>query len=67
MIPGSNTDIRYKVGEKVRLRFWTHLAGTVMEVHGKPPPGGGLLYRIYIPMDPEPLIVEAREEEIEPA
>jgi hypothetical protein len=57
------TQPRYKIGDKVRLTGGTPLVGTVMEVQGI----RRILYRIYVPMDPEPLKFEVREDEIEKA
>jgi hypothetical protein len=47
----------------VRLAFGDRLAGRVTEVHGIT----RILYRVYVPLEPEPLITEVREEEIEGA
>jgi hypothetical protein len=58
----------YKIGDQVRLTFGGRMVGRVMEVQPVPPGGtGNILYRIYIPMDPEPLIPLVRENEIEKA
>jgi hypothetical protein len=58
----------YKIGDKVRLAFGERLAGRVMEVHAVPPGGSGRIrYRLYVPMDPEPLMLEVRESDIEKA
>jgi hypothetical protein len=62
-MPDTKTQPRYKIGDKVRLTFGTRLVGTVMEVRGI----RRIFYRLYVPMDPEPLIFEVREDEIEKA
>jgi hypothetical protein len=56
---------RYKVGDRVRLVFGTGLVGTVMEARGSYYETGHALYRIHVPMNPEPLVLAVREEEIE--
>jgi preprotein translocase subunit YajC len=53
----------YKVGDKVRTV--TGLVGLVSEVHGTFSPTGHTHYRVYVPMDAEPLWVEVREDEVE--
>jgi hypothetical protein len=62
-MPDIKTQLRYKVGDRVRARFGTRLVGTVMEVQGIQ----RILYSVYVPMEPEPLILLVREDEIEKA
>ena len=50
------------VGGEIRFRD-TNKTGTVMEVQGI----RRILYRIYVPMNPEPLVFSVREDEIEKA
>jgi hypothetical protein len=57
----------YKVGDKVRLKSGARLSGTVTEVRDTHSPGGHIFYRICVPMSPEPLWLEVREEEVEKA
>jgi hypothetical protein len=59
------TTPRYQVGDKVRFVHGSRLVGSVMHVQGIHSPRGRILYEIYVPMDPEPLIMPAREEDIE--
>jgi hypothetical protein len=58
---------RYQIGDEVRLAFGSRLVGRVMEVLNAPGGSGRVLYTLYVPMDPEPLIWPVREEEIEKA
>lgn len=60
-----NPPYKYKVGDQVRLKFPTQLIGRVMEMQGGHTPESHILYTIYVPMNPEPLIVPVREDEIE--
>jgi hypothetical protein len=60
-MPDIKTQPRFKVGDKVRARFGTRLVGTVMEVQGI----RRILYSVYVPMEPEPLKLLVREDEIE--
>jgi hypothetical protein len=57
----------YQGGDKVSLKHGSHLVGSVMEVTRIRSRSGGVLYLIYVPMDPEPLIVPVSEDEIEKA
>jgi hypothetical protein len=66
-MPDVKQSPRHQVGDKVRLTFGARLAGTVTEVRRAYSPGGHIMYRIRIPMTPEPLWVEAREDEVEKA
>jgi hypothetical protein len=56
---------RYKVGDQLqpstRGPRWV---GTVTEARGTYNPNGHVLYRIRVPMDPEPLLLLLREEEV---
>ncbi len=61
------TPPRYKIGDRVRLVFGARLVGTVTEVTPALAPHAHTLYRVRIPMDPEPLWWPLRENEIEPA
>lgn len=56
---------RYKVGDQVRLTFLERWVGRVMEAQGSYSPDGHVLYTVYVPMDPEPLTLLLREEEVE--
>lgn len=47
------------------MKFPTRFVGTIVEARGTYSPNGHVLYRVHIPMDPEPLFLELREEEIE--
>jgi hypothetical protein len=68
-MPELNPQPRYNVGDKVRVTSGARLVGTVTEVRGAGPPprSGRICYRVYVPMDPEPLMLEVRDEEIEKA
>ena len=66
-MPDLEKDVPYKVGDMVRLTSGTRLVGTVTEVRGASSRGGRLLYRVRVPMTPEPLMVEVREDEVEKA
>jgi hypothetical protein len=56
---------RYKIGDKVRVKFGSRSVGLVSEARGTYSPTGHVLYTVYVPMDPEPLMMLLREEEIE--
>ncbi len=66
-MPDLETHARYKVGDAVRVKFGTRMIGTVMEVRGIHSPGGRILYSVHVPMSPEPLVLEVREDEVEKA
>jgi hypothetical protein len=65
MMPDLKKHPLYKVGDQVRLTFGTRLVGRVMEARGTYSPSGHVLYRVHIPMSPEPLILEVREDAVE--
>ena len=56
---------RYKVLDKVRVKHGSRFVGTVTEATGTYRANGHVLYRVYVPMDPEPLLLLVTEEEIE--
>jgi hypothetical protein len=56
---------RYQVLDKVQVKHGSRLIGTVMEARGTYNPDGHCLYRVYVPMEPEPLLLLVTEEEIE--
>lgn len=56
---------RYKIGDKVRVKFGSRSIGLVSEARGTYSPTGHVLYTVHVPMDPEPLTMLLREEEIE--
>lgn len=56
---------RYEVGDKVRLKFGTPFVGTITEARGTYSPTGHVRYRVHVQMDPEPLWLELREDEVE--
>jgi hypothetical protein len=64
-MPNLKTTPRYKVGDKVRLVRGTRLVGSVMHVQGTHSPSGRIIYEIYVPMEPEPLILPVEEDGIE--
>jgi len=66
-MPGLANNAQYKVGDKVQLKYGTRLVGTVTEVQGTHSPSGRILYRVRVPMSPEPLMLAAREDELEKA
>ena len=66
-MPDLDKRAQYKIGDKVRLKGGDGLVGMVSEVHFARVPGARILYRVRVPMDPEPLWLEVREEEIEKA
>jgi hypothetical protein len=66
-MPGLEKGAQFKVGDKVRIPFGTRPVGTVTEVTVSPTQAGRVLYRVRVPMDPEPLWMEVREDEIEKA
>jgi hypothetical protein len=56
---------RYQVGDKLRLKYGTPLVGMVTEARGTYSPDGHILYRVRVPMDPEPLYLLVLEDEVE--
>ena len=44
---------------------WHDWDRTVTEVRYTPFGSGQVFYRLYVPMDPEPLMLEVREDEVE--
>ena len=49
-----------KIGDKVRVKGGDGLVGLVSEVRFARVPGARILYRVRVPMDPEPLWLEVR-------
>jgi hypothetical protein len=64
-MPDHQTQPRYRVGDKIQVRIGSPLVGTVTEVRYTPFGSGPILYRLYIPMSSEPLMLEVREDEVE--
>jgi hypothetical protein len=64
---GVEKGAKFKVGDKVRMPYGAFLVGTVSEVRVSPTQAGLVFYRVRVPMDPEPLWMEVREDEIEKA
>jgi hypothetical protein len=60
-----NTVAIYKIGDKVQLRFAGRLIGAVTEVREPMAPSEQVRYSIRIPMDPEPLWLEVRQDEVD--
>jgi hypothetical protein len=56
---------RFQVLDKVRLKHGSQFVGTIAEARGTYNPDGNVLYRVHVPMDPEPLYLLVREEDIE--
>jgi hypothetical protein len=56
---------RYKVGDQLQLKSrGPRWVGTVTEARGTYSPSGHVLYRVRVPMDPEPVFLLVREEEV---
>jgi hypothetical protein len=56
---------RYKVGDQLQLKSrGPRWIGTVTEARGTYSPNGHVLYRVRVAMDPEPLFLLVREEEV---
>ncbi len=56
---------RYKVGDQLQLNSrGPRWIGTVTEARGTYSPSGHVLYRVRVPMDPEPVFLLVREEEL---
>jgi hypothetical protein len=56
---------RYKVGDRLQLKSrGPRWVGTVTEARGTYSPTGHVLYHVRVPMDPEPLFLLVREEEV---
>jgi hypothetical protein len=66
-MPRFEPGAQFQVGDKVRISFGARLVGTVTEVRVSPTQAGLVFYRVRVPMDPEPLWMEVREDEIEKA
>lgn len=56
---------KFKIGDKVRAKFEPSLPGLVAEIRRAVSPGRQHVYRVRVPMDPEPLWLEFRENDIE--
>ena len=56
---------RYKIGDQVRAKHGSRLVGRVMYARGTYSLDGEVLYEVYVPMGPEPLIMLLTEEDIE--
>src|SRR5260370_9648497 len=56
---------RYKVGDQLQLKArGPRWVGTVTEARGTYSPNGHVLYHVRVPMDPEPLFLLVREEDV---
>jgi len=56
---------RYKVGDRLQLKSrGPRWVGTVTEARGTYSPNGHVLYHVRVPMDPEPLFLLLREEDV---
>jgi hypothetical protein len=56
---------RFKVGDQLQLKSrGPRWVGTVTEARGTYSPNGHVLYHVRVPMDPEPLFLLVREEEV---
>ncbi len=66
-MPRFEPGAQFQVGDEVRIPFGTCPVGTVTEVTVSPTQVGRVLYRVRVPMDPEPLWMELREDEVERA
>ncbi len=64
-MPDLETHARYKVGDEVRLLFGSRLVGTVTEIRRSSSGNIRFVYRVRVPMSPEPLMLEVREDEVE--
>jgi hypothetical protein len=56
---------RFKVGDKVQLKHGSRLIGIISEADGSYTPEAHVLYRVRVPMEPEPLWIVVRESEID--
>ncbi len=66
-MPDLDTKSRYKVGDEVRLITGSRLVGRVTEVRRSSSQAARFLYRVRVVMNPEPLMLEVREDEVEKA
>jgi hypothetical protein len=67
-MPDLETRPLFQIADKVRVKCGVPpLVGLVAEVSGARSRDGGLLYRVRVPMDPEPLWLLLREDEMENA
>ena len=55
----------YKVGDQVRIKLPSRWVGTITEARGSFHERGNVLYHVHIQLDPEPLWMELREDELE--
>lgn len=56
---------RYKVGDQLQLKSrGLRWVGSVTEARGTYSPSGHVLYRLRVPMDPEPVFLLVREDEV---
>jgi hypothetical protein len=60
-----STPPRYKVGDQVRIKIPSRWVGMVSEVRYTPSGSGRVLYRVRVPLDPEPLWMVLAENEVE--
>lgn len=57
---------RFRMGDKVRFTYaGVPLVGTLTVAQGTYSPAGHVLYTVRVPMEPEPLRLLLREEEVE--
>jgi hypothetical protein len=56
---------RYQVGDKLQLKDGPRWIGTVTDAYGTFSPTGNILYRVRVPLDPEPLYMVLTEDEVE--
>jgi hypothetical protein len=54
----------FKVGDRVKIRYWPDLRACIVEERGALGPGGTLVFRIRISGKPKPSYVEVREDQL---
>ncbi len=54
----------FKVGDRVKIRYWPKLRARIVEERGALGPGGMLVYRVRIPHKPKPVYVEYTEDQL---
>jgi hypothetical protein len=54
----------FKLGDRVKIRLSGGMRGRIIELRGPLGPGGVQIYRVRVPLKPEPRLIEVREDQL---
>jgi hypothetical protein len=55
---------RFKLGDRVRIRYWGFPNCRIVELRGPLGPGGAQIYRVRYRRKPSPAYIEVREDQL---